>query len=468
MRYLRMLVAMMICGMMVQGCFAAQPAQADIDAFMKACETRSWDDVQKYLSISNFNVNAQRSSDGVTGLMLAAKAGRYWIVCDLLSKGANPYIKDNVGKTTLEWSIDGPHEINTYLVRGDNRLLILDRLAHAAPVAWTAVDAAREYAEKASAGSIVDYLSGKVISIDVAGEFFQRPDMVYTEQVRPRKNIRLMLPARETIADSNTFMQACETGSEPGVQKYLAMPNFNINVQRPSDGATGLMLAAKEGFTKIVILLTNAQELPPDFSNVRSLGELERYMPKPRINVYIKDNAGRTALNWAIDGIKKSDDKILNEEQQLIILVHLLATASINWPLVDSALEDAKKVGALRIAHFLKGHTEMYTYQEQGLPGMAVAQVMSTGYRRLFCSEALRGGICVRPDVINADREGKVMARSAEDQLRMELARMKMEEARKQDQQRIAKEKAEAAKKAKPKGKTPKKRVTSSGTKSKK
>jgi ribosomal protein L12E/L44/L45/RPP1/RPP2 len=165
--------------------------------------------------------------------------------------------------------------------------------------------------------------------------------------------------------DIYAFMKACEAVSESDVQRYLAMPNFNINVQRPADGATGLMLAAKAGFLKvpeIVVSLINAGA-----------------------NIYIKDNAGRTALNWAIDGIKKSKNgEIVNEMQQLVILAQLLREP-VDWSAVDSALADAMKIGAKRIAYYLRGHTG--SYMPYTPPGVMITQQMR--YRRALNRDAL-------------------------------------------------------------------------------
>jgi hypothetical protein len=157
----------------------------------------------------------------------------------------------------------------------------------------------------------------------------------------------------------DTFMEMCAKGSATDIAKYLNV--LNVAVQRPSDGATGLMIAAKEGQTKVIDLLL------------------------PKINVYIKDKNGKTALNWAIDGIQKSKDgEILNEKQQFVILDHLLSSA-IDWPSVDAALADAIKVGAKRIAYYLRGHRE--AYMPDTSPGMMITQQMRS--RRVLNRDAL-------------------------------------------------------------------------------
>jgi ankyrin repeat protein len=119
------------------------------------------------------------------------------------------------------------------------------------------------------------------------------------------------------------FMKACEQGSTTNMQKYLAIPNFNINEQRPSDGATGLMLAIKAQYgiyTNVAYLLSNGA------------------------NVYIKDNEGKTALEYVID------------RGDLIVLNRLLTAAPIIWDAVDAACAYAlKKIGKGKIVDYLSG-----------------------------------------------------------------------------------------------------------------
>ena len=204
-----MLVAMAIAGVLMQGCFAEQPQEVTLRPMQPSPMPRL-SGMGTPPSVLMQNVNSQRASDGATELMLAAKTGGrsgYWKIVDLLSAGARVYIKDKRGKTALEWAIDGNKDFTTDL--------ILDRLLRAGSIDWAVVDAACDYAAKAGAGAIVDYLSGKEISDMVPGEFFLKPGLMYAMYVRPIEKITLKLPAREvTVTVSATSFAPSSQSSD--------------------------------------------------------------------------------------------------------------------------------------------------------------------------------------------------------------------------------------------------------------
>ena len=58
----------------------------------------------KFLVSKGADVNARRSTDGFTPLHDAARSGNVEIVKFLVSKGADVNVKNNAGKTPLDWA----------------------------------------------------------------------------------------------------------------------------------------------------------------------------------------------------------------------------------------------------------------------------------------------------------------------------------------------------------------------------
>jgi hypothetical protein len=310
MRYLQMLVAMAICGVMMQGCFAALPAQAaDLDKQIA-------DINQQILKLQN-------------QLKVAQKIGSAFM-----------FIRPALEK----------------------------ELQHLQKVYQQPASAK----ERAGLKQKIDDLSKKLEPLK------SKKEKDIEKQLQDLNNkLALLQPAQAGI---DAFMKACEQGLESDVQKYLAMPNFNINVQRPSDGATGLMLAAI------------------DFKCVRSGAALQKidHLLAKGANPDIKDKKGKTALEYAIDVLEKvaawkvegarmpSPDvrRIAFTNNAIIIINRLLGgtlsaaprAASIDWPAVDAACAYAKN--AAEKAKSMAGYGKIIEY----LSGKMISMTLPYGY----------------------------------------------------------------------------------------
>ncbi|TKR57655.1 hypothetical protein L596_030329 [Steinernema carpocapsae] len=78
-------------------------------ALICAIESGSWDLVVNVLMNSGIDVNADRTSEGLTPLMVAAKHGHVGLVDLLINKGASVNAADSKGRTALMHSVSNHH-----------------------------------------------------------------------------------------------------------------------------------------------------------------------------------------------------------------------------------------------------------------------------------------------------------------------------------------------------------------------
>ena len=82
--------------------------------FLYTVESGDLFDVMAMLESGRVNVNAKSSINGRTALMLASEAGHFEVVKYLVENGANANLKDNDGKTALDFA--ETDEIRQFLI----------------------------------------------------------------------------------------------------------------------------------------------------------------------------------------------------------------------------------------------------------------------------------------------------------------------------------------------------------------
>jgi ankyrin repeat protein len=271
--------------------------------------------VVKALIAAGVNVNAT-DSDGVTPLMLGARAGSLEVVKALLGAGAVVKAKDKLGQTALAYALNDSN------YRDSTSSVVNELIAAKADV-----NATDQYgqtplmlAAKSGDGNIAQSLLAAGAAVNAKNNLGQTALLFATDESRDKtvNVVRLLIAAKANVNEVNerrqtALMLAAIRGSVESV-KLLLEQGVPVNV-KDSDGITPLMYAAwgsGDATLDIVKLLLAARarvnEVDKAGGNVLmytewgDLPEVLKVLLAAHAPVNARDKKGKTVLTRAVEG----------------------------------------------------------------------------------------------------------------------------------------------------------------------